>query len=1567
MHSTDCVWAQWSEWTREYDTKVGQSTRHRRIRHEAKFGGRPCEGYWNETRPFESPQTSDCIFSQWSEWTPCTATCGGGTRSQHRRVAQHASPGGSPCTGPLRTTEPCSKLACGQGKPPVLGSWKEWRGCDDQFPLQRFRNRVVLQPAEGDFRLDATALAETDACENVKKPSCILSQWSLWTPCSGSCGGQQSRSRDIDYSGSDTDCKLQWLGYDRSVFMKETQACGKQHCVMTSQSELSQWSEWSLCSRKCGLGTTSRSRKILREGSGGLGMGMALQEVKGCVTSHCGEVDCRWAEWDQWSACSCTCGGGTKRRSRVIAQAPRHGGVLCEALDKSEVGACNTQACGQCVDGLWGAWGQWSKCSATCGGAFRVRHRDVMQRPNTCGKPAIGLEDEYHMCNDVISCTPSEDCELAEWAEWSACSCDCFGVKERHRRILRFAKGDGKSCGSVASEEAARWMPREDEMMGYTARRLVNVDGFASLEEISACNPVSGEIAPPHCGPLPKRPCDFSPWGEWGECSATCDGGMQERARHIRTPNSHDGSPCDGPLAQVQGCGFVDCVQRVCKDCEWGPWSDWGDCSKCGGQRYRQRAVLKMPNECGKLCDPRVAKEVGKCTSHCEEDGFCSWGSWSSLAACSATCGTATMMRQRSLVFLKEEPPAKSELVGVGKCWNEQKLRYKAYRIKTMSTEAQCTDILSRSKERHNIRGVQYGEAMHICDILVDEHAELDMQAFAMPMELLKNPYHDQHATGPVESSNRAMGWRCWSRNSGTFFMAQKTLPCSGQQVDVLECPFKSCETCEPEDCVFGKWSEWGAASCTQLCERHRVISTMNKCGGLACDGPLVMTKHCHKDCERPECCSFAAWTEWDEASCTGDGGQKRRERVIAQVAVNGGQPCTGPTEETTACYGPSKDVDCEMGMWEEWSGCSATCGRGLHRRERRILQHKRGVGVPCHGALAELEDCEAVTPCGSYGDRNCELEQWSSWGPANEQGLCFRKRRIATQASGSGLACTGELEDVKLCQGVTDCQITTWSSWSSCDRPCDGGQQMRGRHITRNPRNGGQACPPELEEIRGCNEEPCDAKSCEVSEWREWTSCSTTCGRGTQKRTRYITQMPSEGGSGCRNTLAEQRECVTDESGGVRGRGECPGPTDCRWSDWSSWSGCTCECDGGQRTRDRTIAVMPSPGGTACKAMDKEEIEPCNTQPCSTGDCIDALWSEWTSWEDCTKSCDGGITWRSRKLRRQANECGKPPIGMSMEHASCNAHVSCGPNVDCVFGQWQPWSGCTTPCSGIKRRARVIAVHGKENGRWCEGPLKQTSPCNDDPSCGGGVPVDCQVSLWQQWGVCSVTCGIGQRIRQRNLQNNPHNAGKHCDRSLVVTKACSLQPCPTCTRVDCLWSEWEMWGACDKCGGQRKRYRHVKVHADCGGSVCEQKFAEEIAACPRACHTPSFCSWEDWQSWGECSTSCGDHGVRTRVRYLKSHSHPTDGYQVNQVDLNSMQGLDALEQKFHELRHRAKNVEQHRLAELGAAFGLGSLSFMAVMAMGQRLSRGQEDERPLSLYAPNNHRYEPAPSDEPL
>ncbi|CAJ1420422.1 unnamed protein product [Effrenium voratum] len=1549
IHPANCKWSTWSQWSYNEDgSKVGQSVRHRRVISEAKDGGFPCLGFWNQTRPFNKPQTTDCVFGLWSEWTPCTATCGGGTRSQHRRVAQHAA-GGLPCVGALRVTESCSKYPCGEGKPPIFAPWTEWRGCGGQYPVQRFRMRKVEQAATGDYRLDPTMVAETAPCKEEAPTKCIVAPWTTWSACSATCGGQLSRTRDIDYSGSPSDCTLDLE--DKSLFLKETRACGSQHCVDVVESQLSQWTEWTQCSKDCGLGTTSRSRKILREGSGGLGSGLALQEVKGCVSHHCGEVDCRWDTWEPWSACSCTCGGGTKRRSRVIAQAPRHGGQLCMSGDKSEVAPCNVQSCSKCRDGAWGAWGEWSKCTASCGGGFRVRHRDVMQRPNSCGRPAVGLEDEYHMCHDLVPCTPDQDCQLAEWAEWSACSCSCYGVKERHRRILQFAKGHGRSCGAVANAAA--------NFEGV--RRLVSMMGFSALEEVTACNPLPGGMPPVECGPLPERPCDFSPWGQWGECSASCDGGQRERARHIRTPNSHDGAPCTGPLAQIQGCGMVACEQKICKDCVWGAWSAWGDCSKCGGQRYRQRAVERMPNECGKLCDPAVAKEVGYCKSHCEDVGYCSWGEWSPLAECTATCGTAVMMRQRSLTFGHEEPKGTNELVGVGKCFNEDKLHYKSYRVKNILTEARCTMLLGTEvKDAHGVRGVQYGEAKNFCDLLVDADVDLEPNMFSIPIDLMPNIYGDTHAEGMITNSDGAMGWKCWRRMSGTFFSGERSVTCAASQVDVMECPFKSCHSCEPENCIFGEWSEWSGPSCTQLCERHRVISRMNKCGGAACDGPLVSTKHCPKECEEPQDCSFTQWMEWDSSSCRGNKGQKSRLRNILQVAVNGGRPCVGPSEETGPCGEPTDDVDCKISMWEEWQTCSKSCGAGVHRRERRIIQDKVGMGMACDGQLEEMNDCD-LGQCGSGQDQDCMWGEWTQWSQGDGQGLCHRKRNIATPSNGAGSACSGAMQDVKLCHGVVDCGLTAWSEWGNCDRTCDGGQQHRGRHITQNPRNGGQACPPELEEIRGCNESPCNMQSCEVSPWKEWGFCSNSCGRGSQVRSRYIQQTASGGGIGCTNLLAESRECASSSSGTG---GQCPGPADCQWSQWSHWSGCTCECDGGQRTRDRTIQQMPSPGGRACDPVNKEEIAPCNTQPCSSGACIDALWSDWSNWEACTKTCDGGITWRHRTIQRKANECGKPAIGMSMEHASCNERVACGPNVDCVFGEWQQWSGCTTPCQGIKRRSRVIAVHGKEMGRWCEGPLKQTSPCPDGPHCSGGVPVDCEVSTWHPWGACSATCGSGQKVRQRNLLQNPSNGGKYCDNNLVVTEACSTRPCLQCKPVDCIWGDWDMWGACDKCGGQRKRYRHVRVQADCGGKVCQQRYAEEISNCSRICHTPTFCAWSDWRGWGDCSVSCGPNGVRTRVRYLEAHMQTVSPYAVSKYGMNGMQGLDALEEKFHELKDRAKSVESHRMAELLAAFALGSMSFMGLVAMGQRFSRGYEDEPPFSSGA-RAHRYTPAPMEE--
>ena len=52
-------------------------------------------------------------------------------------------------------------------------------------------------------------------------------------------------------------------------------------------------------------------------------------------------VDGVWGEWEAWSDCTVTCGGGTKDRTREC-MGPEHGGKECEG-DTSEQSTCNEQ------------------------------------------------------------------------------------------------------------------------------------------------------------------------------------------------------------------------------------------------------------------------------------------------------------------------------------------------------------------------------------------------------------------------------------------------------------------------------------------------------------------------------------------------------------------------------------------------------------------------------------------------------------------------------------------------------------------------------------------------------------------------------------------------------------------------------------------------------------------------------------------------------------------------------------------------------------------------------------------------------------------------------------------------------------------------------------------------------------------------------------------------------------------------------------------------------------------------------------------------------------------------
>jgi hypothetical protein len=160
-------------------------------------------------------------------------------------------------------------------------------------------------------------------------------------------------------------------------------------------------------------------------------------------------------------------------------------------------------------------------------------------------------------------------------------------------------------------------------------------------------------------------------------------------------------------------------------------------------------------------------------------------------------------------------------------------------------------------------------------------------------------------------------------------------------------------------------------------------------------------------------------------------------------------------------------------------------------------------------------------------------------------------------------------------------------------------------------------------------------------------------CG-GLETMTRDVVVSPNEYGMECPQ-LERPKKCKQIKC-----------PVDCVESEWSGWSRCTKDCEGGIRVRTRSILTKAKNGGKACDTVQEEES--CNTGSCDR-DCSLDVWTDWTP---CSMACNGGDTQRVKNIVIPIRGQGKCPRSRSRQRyqeQECNTHECVGDEI-CIARQ---------------------------------------------------------------------------------------------------------------------------------------------------------------------------------------------------------------------------------------------------------------------------------------------------------
>ncbi|XP_077979023.1 thrombospondin type-1 domain-containing protein 7A-like [Glandiceps talaboti] len=1217
-------------------------------------------------------------------------------------------------------------------------------------------------------------------CSNCSE-DCVTSAWSRWSDCSATCGQATTfRSRRIlrlavnkgkacgelsefNACSSLTPCPEPIYTWKIGPWTSCRKINGSSHGSNST----------------CFVGQRSRSVACLDDKGQEVNQSLCIQSAAGrrkpANTEACDlPCDCIVSDWGQWSMCSKTCHDdrtpedGVQSRTRSIVILPEYGGLPCKPLIEKQ--HCRTSNLPKCPHYKWQTE-EWAECQLlksndVCGAGQQRRQVYCVREEDKDLQP---VDDSFCLkklsANSTNQKPPSkracqvpcpQDCQVGKWQNWSPCSKSCGygGQKVRRREVLVSAAHGGLDCGPLTQTTKCEPVDCVWWHTGRWSKCFVDYGhgdcGPGSQVRVLYCKSSMGEVLEPHnCSHLeqPTRTktcrvpcpsdCVVSEWTEWGPCSRSCGkrGGVQSRTRHILAFADPTQSSClpEDELFQTRVCN----EEIWCRNYVWqvGPWEDClaYDQGQCGEQIGMQARSVTCERDTGVPVEEYHCDLASKpahshtCNVSCPVD--CVLSVWSDWSECSQTCGEAYKYKSRRILQL----PA----FGGAVCPNDADVNGVIVKTKKCKDLTPCYtyqwEVLPWNE--CTVLNDQCGPGYQTRDVFCQQSNGIRLdQVVCLEKLLIARPTSYQRCFIPCGGDCVLSDWSDWTQCSKTCgdtpgVMTRSRHITSTELLHNLrqQCPhitdndlmeIKTCPTvmCPSYSWDVGTWrscilhhdgnSQAGTRVCGNGVQRRSVLCLRN-------DGQHIPKHHCdsvslmpdvHRPCTIacPTDCQVSDWVDTSHCSHKCGTGMKLKTSRVLTAPAHGGRKCPAVLSQTVCLEKP-----CDQFEWQtsKWSTCTvegtSNCGVGIQTRD-----------VFC--------------PAGDMYENECEL----------------RNPKPETERQ-CDLPCPG------------DCVLSTWSEFSDCSAACPvGGVKSRSREVIRLPSSEGKPCG-EVVEFIACNKEPCTRHNYTVvmGEWSDCLLIAGDCGKGYKQRS--INCVREDGLTVTPGNCAELDLTQSIMSCDI----VCS--EDCILSSYSDWSECSHKCGlNGVKTRSRSIENPAKNLGRQCPE-DLTQTMPCNVKPCYT---YDWYRSEWGTCSVDNKGCGHGEQSRTVECRRSdgrtvdqiycvlqgdVDDIGdlvdlqKVISSLNKTEMDLQTVRVCGSLCpgDCQLSGWSDFGPCFKTCTssnaGWKVRSRYITHRQIEGGRPCPENRVEFKSCDSSESL-------CPNFLWDT-GVWDPDSGLRQ------------------------------------------------------------------------------------------------------------------------------------------------------------------------------------------------------------------------------